>query len=119
MTWVVPVEMLAERGPAKLPYRDHGCAAARDHRPEPVLVDLHHVYPKYLQARAFGIDESALTRDPRFVSTTTPLCGSCHEAVHYVVERMLRNASDVGTDRRAIVRLARRAVDLYRLDGGR
>ena len=53
---------------------DKPCALYRDHGSSvPVITQGHHVYPVYLQNRAFGG-----IRLPELIW----LCGTCHDSVH-------------------------------------
>lgn len=88
------------------------CALHVVHIPEPLVAQLHHTFPKYLQAQAYGISENALLLDPRFDGTLASVCGTGHDSVHELIRRILRG-DKVPKARGKTVKLARYAVERY------
>lgn len=71
------------------PADDRPCHLAKNHDPAPLVTQAHHTFPKYLQAIAFGVDESALEQDPRFDGSLVDVCGTHHDSIHAVIRRLL------------------------------
>src|SRR5258706_9329602 len=65
------------------------CGLSISHSPLPFVIQRHHRFPKFLQATAYGIAESALEQDPRFDPTTIDLCGTHHDSVHAMIRELL------------------------------
>jgi hypothetical protein len=53
-------------------HRHHGAA-------QPIYLQSHHVFPKYLQKRVYGDDT---VRD----NTRADVCGSAHDTVHFFID---------------------------------
>lgn len=104
---------MTEFGPARLiPYRPRGCALHKAHDPTPLILQQHHVFPKYLQAQAYGIPERELLLDARFDSETVDVCGTGHDSIHDIIRRML-DAQKQLPKRPAEIIFAREAIDRY------
>lgn len=54
-------------------FGERPCALVSYHAPTPVMVEIHHTKPVFLQNRVYG--------EIRF-GPDLPLCGNCHDAVH-------------------------------------
>lgn len=55
----------------------------------PIVAQLHHTFPKHLQAKAYGISEDQLEHDVRFDRTLASVCGTGHDSVHELIRRIL------------------------------
>jgi hypothetical protein len=56
------------------------CRCVREHRPRPLTIEKHHVFPKGLQELVWG-----RVRDKE----TVPLCGNAHNSVHLLLDLLL------------------------------
>jgi len=65
------------------------CALHGTHVPVPLIAQLHHTFPKYLQAKAYGITELALETDPRFDASLASVCGTGHDSIHELIRRIM------------------------------
>ena len=91
------------------------CALHGSHSPIPLIAQLHHIFPKALQAAARGIDVVTLEQGS-YDTTTVPLCGTGHDSVHELIRRILRGDKPRG--RGKTLALARDAVAKYHAAGG-
>ena len=87
------------------------CVLHGSHRPTPLIAQLHHSFPKELQAKALGISVPTLETGV-FDQTTVPVCGTGHDSVHELIRRILRGDVVPMTDKTA--KLAMYAVTKYR-----
>lgn len=94
------------------PFAKVGCVLHRIHIPRPMVSQMHHAFPKYLQARALGITEERLVVDARFDRTTIPVCGTDHDTLHHLIDAALRGDQPAG-GRGAMRKWAQYAVNRF------
>ena len=70
---------------------DPELCAGSTHSCAPLTTQRHHVIPKYLSA-LLGLP---ITR------TVVPLCGTCHDAVHHLIEHLINEGETPGHRRGA------------------
>lgn len=64
----------------RLPWNAAPCPCVGRHIPKPVMVEKHHVLPKQLQVKLWGV-----VRD----NTTVPCCSNAHESIHALLDLLL------------------------------
>lgn len=94
------------------------CALHAVHIPESLVAHMHHTFPKYLQARAYGLTEEQMIHDPRFDGTLVSLCPTGHDNVHELIQRMMRGEKAVNRKGKTH-KMALYAVEQYRGAGGK
>lgn len=87
-----------------------GCDAHRVHLPRPVLAELHHVFPKYLQARVGRVGV--------FDDERVALCPTGHTDVHAAIDAILAGRPIPRGVGRSELAIARTAIARYRAAGG-
>jgi len=88
------------------------CELHRFHWPRPLVVQFHHRFPKYLQAKALGVPLEGVEKHPLFNPTTIAICGTSHDTVHRLIDFMLAGDKPKHSGRE--LELAKYAVALYR-----
>jgi hypothetical protein len=96
----------------RLPFSMVGCIVHQIHLPVPAAVELHHVFPVYLQARIWK------TVDPVHPSTARdkeriPVCGSGHTDIHMAIDALIGKAKPPKGVGRAELGFAREAGKRY------
>jgi hypothetical protein len=94
-----------------LPFHTAGCVGAKVHRPMPLISELHHVFPLYLQARIWT-DVDSLRPGTAHVKEFATLCGNCHATVHVVIASLLLQQHPPHAPTK-LTGLAYRAIELY------
>lgn len=81
------------------------CVLHRFHSPVTIQNELHHVFPEYLQKRAYG-----MTRDKERAS----MCATGHNTVHLVIDAVLKERPIPRGVGRKTKEMACHAVNRYR-----
>jgi len=90
------------------------CELHGTHEPVPLVAELHH-----LQAKAYGITELALEKDPRFDQTLATICPTGHLNVHELIRRLLAGMKLPAHNGSKTTRMALYAVAKYTAASGR
>ncbi len=102
-------------GPLMLPADTHPCALHLTHRPRPLVVQRHHLVPKYLQAKALGVASAdAVASRPEFDPRIINLDGTSHDTVHAIIDALVsRRPLTVNARHLNEYALARMGFDAY------
>lgn len=96
-----------------VPFAQAGCVGAKIHRPKPLVSELHHVFPLYLQARVWddvNPDRPSTAHDTERVA----LCGNCHSTVHTVITDLVASRQAPPRVAPKLMAIAAEALELYR-----
>jgi hypothetical protein len=85
-------------------FEERPCALVAYHAPTPVMVEIHHSKPVYLQNRLYGKIQFA---------ADLPLCSNCHDAVHAWLYWLLGERRQPPYCGRAAKAEAQRTFDWY------
>lgn len=100
-----------------LPFASAGCVGAKLHKPVPLITELHHVFPVYLQARVWADVDPARPQTAHNKDRIN-LCGNCHASVHVLLDAMLA-AKTLPKAPRKLVTFAMRGLAAYHAAGGK
>ncbi len=97
-------------GPLQVAFRM--CVAHRIHLPRPVLAELHHLFPLYLQHRVWASVDPMRPSTAR-VTERVPICPTGHSDVHAALDALLLGSKVPRGVGRGELALAKRAMEMY------